>query len=531
MLQDRQLPEAAQNRFVRKTLKTVFCALLIDILAFTIILPLFPRILEHYDKTDGHDPLSTYSRIKEVVQGFRIFLGLPEGRLDIVLYGGILGSLFSFLQFISSPVIGFLSDRYGRRNVLLLSMIGNAASMLLWIFSKSFGMFIWSRVIGGLSEGNVQMSIAMISDITTPQTRSRGLALVGIAFSLGFTVGPPLGAYLTTIDLAKVFPVTVDWDINTYSSPALFAFVLIVVESLYLAAALPETSQFKGEVTSSPAGKGENESRSEQQEKVIGAPQATSDAAASAAVIARRQSNLRLLNMMHFAFLFFFSGMEFTLTFLTHDRFQFSHAQQGALLGYMGVISALVQGGYTRRMAGKRVSERTIAIQGITACGIGLATQGLFAWNTKWLFVGATFLAFTSGTVVTSLTALASYETQQQQQVIKAAAATAANGSSESSQRHDVGDRGRILGTFRSIGQLGRSLGPLFGCSTYWVLGSVRAYLIAATAMFILATMIRISGSSRPASVGPSASAPEIKATGFSNAIKGKGASELRRRK
>jgi predicted MFS family arabinose efflux permease len=83
-------------------------------------------------------------------------------------------------------------------------MIGNALSMALWIFSASFPVFLLSRIIGGLTEGNVQMSIAMITDITTPETRSRGLALVGIAFALGFTVGPPLGAFFASIDLFEV---------------------------------------------------------------------------------------------------------------------------------------------------------------------------------------------------------------------------------------------------------------------------------------------------------------------------------------
>lgn len=84
-----------------------------------------------------------------------------------------------------------MSDKYGRRPVLLVSMLGNALSMILWIFGDSFVLFVWSRIIGGLTEGNVQMSIAMISDISTEETRSRSLALVGICFAVGFSFGPP----------------------------------------------------------------------------------------------------------------------------------------------------------------------------------------------------------------------------------------------------------------------------------------------------------------------------------------------------
>lgn len=98
--------------------------------------------------------------------------------MDIVLFGGFVGSLFSFLQFISSPFIGQLSDRFGRRTVLLISMIGNAVSMGLWVFADSFPVFLASRIVGGLTEGNVQISIAMISDVTDDASRSKNLVLI-----------------------------------------------------------------------------------------------------------------------------------------------------------------------------------------------------------------------------------------------------------------------------------------------------------------------------------------------------------------
>jgi MFS family permease len=108
---------------------------------------------------------------------FRSWLSISHVRpeMDILLFGGLIGSLFSFLQFLSSPLIGRWSDKYGRRKVLLLSMIGNALSMALWVFAKSFSIFVLSRIVGGLTEGNVQMSIAMISDLTPPETRSKNL--------------------------------------------------------------------------------------------------------------------------------------------------------------------------------------------------------------------------------------------------------------------------------------------------------------------------------------------------------------------
>ncbi|KAI9350699.1 major facilitator superfamily domain-containing protein [Obelidium mucronatum] len=455
---------ASKDAFVKKSLSVIFTALLIDILAFTIILPLFPRILNYYHVQDGANKDSFYYSILILVRKFRETIGGTGSRLDIVLFGGMIGSLFSFLQFVSSPVIGSLSDRYGRKNVLLLSMIGNAISMLLWIFSNSFFIFVMSRVVGGLTEGNVQMSIAMISDITTPETRSRGLALVGIAFSLGFTVGPPIGAYFASIDLLERFPFLKAYGINSYSSPAIFALALIVIETTYMAFYLPETLGFKKDAAKKSSAA-----------KTVASP--VDEKAA--------ERTLTTLSLFHFLFLFFFSGMEFTLTFLTYDRFSFSHAEQGKYLALLGVVSALVQGGYVRRFAHKVVTEKSIVIQGMLSCSIGLYLIGVFAVGVDgviWLYVGAVFLAFTSGTVVTTLTSLASLTIS----------GTKINQHDEAPKGISK-NQGMILGKFRSAGQLGRSMGPLAACSAYWILGSPVSYSIGSFAIGGLALLMHVA--------------------------------------
>ncbi|KAJ3133674.1 hypothetical protein HK100_004221 [Physocladia obscura] len=467
---------------VNKALRTIFTALLIDILAFTIILPLFPRILNYYHTTDGTDESSFYYAGLVLVRRFRDAIGGSGSRLDIVLFGGFIGSLFSLLQFVASPFIGALSDRYGRRNILLLSMIGNALSMLLWIFSKSFFLFVLSRVVGGLTEGNVQMSIAMISDITTPETRSRGLALVGIAFSLGFTVGPPIGAYFASIDLLEKLPFLAQYGINSFSSPAIFALFLIIIETAYMAAALPETLHFKksGATTSSP--------KVNEKSAATLAAITTADTAASKKQIASAESRLNLLALFHFLFLFFFSGMEFTLTFLTYDRFGFTNAQQGKYLAFLGVLSALVQGGYVRRFAHKKVTEKAIVVQGMASCAIGLFIIGVFARGNEtgqiWLWIGAAFLAFTSGTVVTTLTSLASLAISGKKIV---------NEHDETAAKNLSANQGKMLGKFRSMGQLGRSMGPLAACSTYWVLGSPVSYGTGSAAIAVLTVAMIIA--------------------------------------
>lgn len=177
-------------------LRIILTALLIDLFAFTMILPLLPRIL--YSYLLKKDPL--FLSILSIIQSQTI----NNEKLDIVLFGGLIGSLFAFLQFIVSPIIGKLSDKYGRKNILLASMVGNLLSVVCWVYADSFGWFLLSRIIGGLTEGNVQLSIAMISDISTPKDRQRSLALVGICFAIAFSVGPPLGKGIFNILSKKI---------------------------------------------------------------------------------------------------------------------------------------------------------------------------------------------------------------------------------------------------------------------------------------------------------------------------------------
>lgn len=97
----------------------------------------------------------------------------------MIFFPGFLGSMYSFLQFLSSPIVGALSDVYGRRPLMLLCLTGIAASYLLWAVSHNFVLFVLARFIGGLSKGNVSLSMAIISDVTS--SKSRGKAMVNIS--------------------------------------------------------------------------------------------------------------------------------------------------------------------------------------------------------------------------------------------------------------------------------------------------------------------------------------------------------------
>ena len=186
-----------------------------------------------------------------------------------------------------------------------------------------------SRVIGGLSEGNVQLAMsvcsrssfiisqhtynhcsAILSDITPPANRSRALALVGIAFSICFIIGPPLGAYFAS----QPIPIQIQfwgWDLNIFAGPAFITLVLLVAETIFLIICLPETR---------------NVSRPTPAVAQAG-PGKAADVAVQARMLKSQEMNvekritsLNTLGRLHFLFLSIFSGVEFTLTFLTFDR-------------------------------------------------------------------------------------------------------------------------------------------------------------------------------------------------------------------
>ncbi|XP_016385822.1 major facilitator superfamily domain-containing protein 10-like, partial [Sinocyclocheilus rhinocerous] len=126
-----------------RVIRVVFLALLLDLLGFTLILPLLPSILDHYSQTGD----SVYQSLQSVVDWFRGAVGVPmETKYNSVLFGGLIGSLYSLLQFLSSPITGALSDDYGRKPLLLLTTVGLMASYILWAFSHSFTVFLLSRV-------------------------------------------------------------------------------------------------------------------------------------------------------------------------------------------------------------------------------------------------------------------------------------------------------------------------------------------------------------------------------------------------
>ncbi|KAL9127233.1 MAG: hypothetical protein Q9217_003850 [Psora testacea] len=364
----------------KRILRVIFISLLLDLISFTFILPLFPNLLEFYRNLEG--PQAESSLLNRILYGLnaykRSFSRPISDRYDIVLLGGALGSLFSFLQAIASPVIGTLSDKYGRRTALLWSMAGNIASVALWVAATDFRTFLASRVVGGLSEGNVQLATAMAADISDEKQRGATMALVGACFSIAFTFGPALGAALANIEIAVA---------NPFATAAGFSLFLVVVETAYLYFCLPETLPSSRNTTA-----------------------ANGDAAKSRAMApynTARTNSHTLLNFTHFMFIVFFSGMEFSLPFMTYDLFAYTSSQSGRLLGFMGLVAAILQGSVTRRLHPLRVVQIGVVASTISFFLLGRLTTEAGLWT------AAVLLAITTATVVTGLNSLSSFEAEE----------------------------------------------------------------------------------------------------------------------
>ncbi|KAI8940747.1 hypothetical protein NX059_002012 [Plenodomus lindquistii] len=420
----------------KRVLKVLFISLLLDLISFTFILPLFPKLIEFYRNHETGDPNTVLSKILFGLNTYKNSFAKPiNSRYDIVLLGGALGSLFSLCQAVASPFIGTLSDKYGRRTALLWSMCGNILSVALWVAATDFRTFLASRIVGGLSEGNVQLAMAIATDISDESQRGSTMALVGVCFSIAFTFGPALGAYLSTLQIMEK---------NPFAMAAGFSLFLIVSETIYLYFSLPETLPSASTVQNGSA----NDKANGHAEKTDGVPKPR----------VRTNSHF-ILNATHFTFILFFSGMEFSLPFMTYDLFSYQAKDSGRLLGFIGLVASLLQGSVVRRMHPLKVVQ-----MGVVSCTIAFLILGRVQTQGA-LYGAAALLAVTSATVVTGLNSLSSFEAS-------------------------ADERGNKLGNHRSFGQIGRSLGPLIFCSLYWWAGRETAYATGAAGMVAVAALV-----------------------------------------
>ncbi|KAG8033983.1 hypothetical protein G9C98_008464 [Cotesia typhae] len=415
----------------KKTIQIVFFSLIIDLLAFTMILPLLPALLDYYKETDDN---GLYSWILGNVKGIQEILQAPD-RFSSVLFGGFLGSMYSFLQFLCMPIVGALSDVYGRKPMMILCLTGISLSYLLWAISNNFIIFVLARFVGGVSKGNISLSMAIITDVTTPKNRGKSMALVGIAFSIGFIIGPMIGVIFTKISTSQGY-----W----YIYPAMFAFFLSLVDLIYVINSFEETLSVKRRAKSLARG-------------ISGAfiyinPVDLFLFNGVAGLAPSELKNLRTLGASYFLYLFIYSGLEFTLTFLTHHFFGFTSMQQGYMFLVIGITMALLQGSYVRRIPASKTkfySELGLWLVIPAFIFIGVAN------SITTLYIGIIIFSVSTAFAVTCMMTIVSKIGPENQ-------------------------KGTITGIFRSLGALARSCGPIVASLAYWSIGSASTYLIGA---------------------------------------------------
>ena len=422
----------------RSPFGVVFLTIFLDMVGFSVIFPLFPEMLDHYL---SHEELMGGGFLTSFVDSIQD-LGFKSGssgfRVETVIFGGALGTLFAVLQFLFAPIWGRWSDRVGRRPVLLVSVGGTCLGYFLWIFAGNFWALVLSRFVGGIASGNLSVATAAIADVTPRNARAKGMALVGIAFGLGFILGPAIGGWSVGLNLADEAG-SGFFALNPFSVAAIGSCILAFLNFLWLVFRFPETlpvEKREVQVAGKPGifqlGKVEN--------------------------FAVRRSCL--------AYLFYmisFSGMEFTLTFLAVERFGYSPMDNARMFLLIGFTLIVAQGVFVRRLAGP-VGERNLAFVGIVM-GIfaffiiaGASETGLFYFG---LFLMSAGVAFISPTL-TALTSLHSSETRQ----------------------------GFHLGVFRSSGSLARAIGPLLAGFVYFQFGSAVAYAGGACLLFLPAIIL-----------------------------------------
>ncbi len=414
----------------RSVLGLVFLTVFLDIVGFSILFPLFPDLLDHYLSISGEG-----SALSRLVLRLQDFAG-EDGNAVVTLFGGLLGSVYGLLQFLFSTVWGGLSDRIGRRPTLLVTLAGTVLAYVLWIVAGSFAVLVAARVLGGIMAGNISTASAAVADTTSGRDRAKGMGIVGMAIGLGFILGPAIGGFSVGWSLVEPGTSAGALALNPFSVPAIVATLLALVNLLWVATRFPETL---------PA---EKRGRGEQVRSLNPF---------------RRLATLSFpgvvrVSTIYFLYLVAFAGIEFTLTFLTKERFAYEPLDMAKMFVFVGLIIALVQGGLVRRVA-PRFGERRVAMLGMLLTVPGFLLIGS-ASTTTGLFTGLACMAVGSALVMPCLSALVS--------------------------RYTPADRqGLALGAFRSMGSLSRATGPIVGALVYWRFSSGLLYLAAGAMLLI----------------------------------------------
>ncbi|TMC19423.1 MAG: TCR/Tet family MFS transporter [Chloroflexi bacterium] len=316
---------------------------------------------------------------------------------------GFLVMIYALAQFIFTPLLGSLSDRYGRKPIIVVSLLVEAVSLVLTALATSLPLLLLARLIGGLGASNIGSAQAVVSDVTMPNERAKGMGLIGAAIGLGFVIGPALGGLLSPLGATVPF-----W---LASGIALLNTILVLLF-------LPETRQ---------------------QHQAAAHPKGLS-ALVSGWENLRHTPALLALIIVNLLYTIAFTAMETTFPLFTQHAFGWGASQNGYIFTYVGILVVIMQGGLVARLV-KRWGEKSVLLIGLVLMAVGLSTLA-FSTQLIWIFVTLGLLSIGDGAITPTVSTLLSF-----------------TGSAET--------QGKTLGLAQGIGSLGRIIGPYLAGSVY----------------------------------------------------------------
>lgn len=300
----------------KPSLGFIFVTLFLDILGIGLIIPILPKLVEQFRGGSVEAASSTF---------------------------GLLAALYSLMQFLCAPLLGSLSDRFGRRPVILGSLLGSGLDYFLLAFAPNLAWFFAGRIIAGITGANFAAATAYIADISPPERRAANFGLIGAAFGLGFIAGPALGGLLGDVGLRV---------------PFLVAGALTLLNWLYGWFVLPESLADQNRRAfswgrSNPVG----------------------------ALLALRRHRMAFgLASSYFLIVLAHQVLPSTWVLYTSYRYGWNVRQTGLSLAVVGLMAAIVQGGLTRVIVPKLGEEKSVTIgliiAALTYAGYGLAPAG-----------------------------------------------------------------------------------------------------------------------------------------------------------
>lgn len=377
----------------------IFLTVFIDLLGFGLLIPILPAF------------------------GLKV-LNIDEASIGIVI------SAYSFIQFIFNPIFGRISDKRGRKPVIVFCLLLNAVGYLLFSITNSFILLLLSRIIAGIGGSSISVAQAYIADVTTPENRSKGMGIIGSAFGLGFVFGPLLGGILSEFGYSVVGYVSAGF--------SMLAFVL----TSFL---LPESLKIKVQ----------SESQPQRKRKLI-------DVESFKHVF--RKPDLALLISLFFVLTFSFANIYGTFALLGIQVYHFTDIQNGYMFGIIGLTSAIVQGTLIGTI-NKFLTKKNIFIISSFLISLNLALIP-YAGNFLGLAIVGFFLSIGTGLFQPTILSLISEVTSEQEQ-------------------------GMTLGINQSMSAFARMLGPLWGGFAFEYLGYQFPFLTGAffTAVIFLVSL------------------------------------------